>query len=112
MNHVKQWRNALGGFGHCRYGFFLPGLSLLCFLVGEPRRPYFIYLGKVLPFAIIALLIVYCLQKTTVLSYPYGLPEAIAVLAVVLVHLWKRNNLLSIAGGTVLYMVLVQCVFA
>ncbi|HIZ76777.1 MAG TPA: AzlD domain-containing protein [Firmicutes bacterium] len=79
---------------------------------GRTTPPYFIYLGKVLPFAIIALLIVYCLQKTTVLSYPYGLPEAIAVLAVVLVHLWKRNNLLSIAGGTVLYMVLVQCVFA
>ncbi|MEE0777249.1 MAG: AzlD domain-containing protein [Bacillota bacterium] len=78
---------------------------------GRTTPPYIMYLGKVLPYAIIALLVVYCLQNTTVLSYPYGIPEAIAVAAVVLVHLWKRNNLLSIAGGTVLYMLLVQLVF-
>ena len=79
---------------------------------GGRRTPkYIMYLGKVLPAAIIALLVVYCLQNTTILSYPYGIPEAIAVIAVVLVHLWKRNNLLSIVGGTVLYMLLIQFVF-
>lgn len=90
--------------------FFTRAIPFLLFS-GRTTPPYIIYLGKVLPFAMIALLIVYCLQKTTVLSYPFGLPEAIAVLAVVLVHLWKQNNLLSIVGGTVLYMFLVQCVF-
>lgn len=78
---------------------------------GKKTPEYIMYLGKVLPAAIIALLVVYCLENTTVLRYPYGIPEAIAVLGVVLVHLWKRNNLLSIVGGTVLYMFLVQIVF-
>ncbi len=78
---------------------------------GRKTPKYIMYLGKVLPAAIIALLVVYCLQNTTILSYPYGIPEAIAVIAVVLVHLWKRNNLLSIVGGTVLYMLLIQFVF-
>ncbi|MDO4542238.1 MAG: AzlD domain-containing protein, partial [Bacillota bacterium] len=78
---------------------------------GKETPAYIMYLGKVLPAAIIALLVVYCLQNTAVLSYPYGIPEAIAVAAVVLVHLWKRNNLLSIVGGTVLYMLLIQVIF-
>lgn len=69
------------------------------------------YLGKVLPPATMAMLIVYCLRSTQVLSWPFGLPELIAVAAVVGLHLWKRNNLISICGGTLLYMVLVQAVF-
>ena len=86
-------------------------IPFVLFPGGKKTPAYIMYLGKVLPAAIIALLVVYCLQNTTVLSYPYGIPEAIAVIAVVLVHLWKRNNLLSIVGGTVLYMILVQFVF-
>lgn len=70
------------------------------------------YLGKVLPPAVIGMLVVYCFKSVNVLSAPFGLPELIAGLAVVLLHLWKRNNLLSIGVGTVLYMVLVQTVFA
>ncbi|MDR1017666.1 MAG: AzlD domain-containing protein [Lachnospiraceae bacterium] len=66
------------------------------------------YLGKVLTPAIIALLVVYCLRNTTVFSYPHGIPEFIAVIATVVLHVWKRNNLLSIGGGTVLYMVLIH----
>ena len=69
------------------------------------------YLGKVLPFAIIAMLMVYCLKGTSLLEWPYGLPELIAVAAVVVLHLWKKNTLLSIGVGTVLYMLLVQFVF-
>ena len=71
-----------------------------------------LYLGKVLPAATMGLLVVYCLKGVTPLSWPHGLPELIAVAAVVLLHLWKRNNLISIAGGTVLYMVLVQIIFS
>lgn len=70
------------------------------------------YLGIVLPQAIIAMLIVYCLKGITLTKWPYALPEGIAVAAVVGLHLWKRNNLLSILGGTVIYMVLVQFIFA
>lgn len=69
------------------------------------------YLGKVLTPAVIGMLVVYCLKSTTVLEAPYGLPEALAVLCVVILHVWKRNNLLSIGGGTILYMFLIQAVF-
>jgi branched-subunit amino acid transport protein AzlD len=70
------------------------------------------YLGKVLPPAVIGMLVIYCLKAVSITSYPYGLPEFISVAVVILLHVWKRNNLLSIGVGTVLYMVLVQAVFA
>ena len=67
--------------------------------------------GKVLPPAVIGMLVIYCLKAVSITSYPYGLPEFIAVAVVILLHVWKRNNLLSIGVGTVLYMVLIQAVF-
>ena len=70
------------------------------------------YLGKVLPPAVIGMLVVYCFKSVSFVSYPFGLPEIIAGLTVVVLHIWKRNNLLSIGVGTILYMVLVQTVFA
>lgn len=69
------------------------------------------YLGKVLPCAIIGMLVVYCLKDVSILDSPYGIPELIAGALVVILHLWKRNTLLSIAGGTVCYMILIQMVF-
>ena len=69
------------------------------------------YLGKVLTPAIIGMLMVYCLRNTAILSAPHGIPELIAVVVVAVLHVWKRNNLLSIGVGTVLYMVLIQTVF-
>lgn len=79
---------------------------------GEKQTPEFItYLGKVLPYAIMAMLVVYCLKGISLFQAPYGIPEAIAVAAVVILHVWKRNTLISIAGGTVCYMILVQVVF-
>ena len=69
------------------------------------------YLGKVLTPTIIGMLVVYCLRNTTILSTPHGIPELIAVVVVAVLHVWKRNNLLSIGVGTVLYMVLIQTVF-
>ncbi|MEF9839471.1 MAG: AzlD domain-containing protein [Lachnospiraceae bacterium] len=69
------------------------------------------YLGKVLTPAVIGMLVVYCLKSTPILSAPYGLPEIIAVAVVVVLHVWKRNNLLSIGAGTILYMFLIQSVF-
>lgn len=69
------------------------------------------YLGDVLPGAIIGMLVVYCFKSTVVLSYPFALPEIIAAAVIVALYLWKRNVLVSVGLGTVLYMVLVQVVF-
>ena len=68
-------------------------------------------LGKTLPYGIMAFLVIYCLKDTSVLTYPYALPELISVALVVLLQVWRRNSLLSILLGTVCYMVLVQMVF-
>mgnify|MGYP000312818654 CR=1 FL=1 len=86
-------------------------LPFLLFRNPERTPRAVVYLGKVLPPATMAMLVVYCLKGVSVTAWPFGLPELIAVAAVVLLHLWKRNNLLSICGGTVLYMVLIQVVF-
>ena len=69
-------------------------------------------LGRLLPPAMMGLLVVYCLKGVTWLSAPHGAPELLAIAAVALLHRWKGNVLLSIAGGTALYMLLVQLVFA
>ena len=70
-----------------------------------------LYLGKVLPCAIMGMLVVYCLKDVAPLSFPYGLPELLGIAAVAGLHIWKRNSLLSIGVGTVFYMGLVQLVF-
>lgn len=89
----------------------LRGLPFLLF-GGKRKTPAFItYLSNVLPYAIMGMLVVYCLRNTDFVAAPHGLPEVIACTAVALLHLWKRNTLLSIALGTVLYMFLVQVVF-
>lgn len=87
---------------------------LFPFLFFPPEKeipPMVQYLGKVLPPAVIGMLVIYCLKGVQLMTYPYGIPEAVSVLTVILLHLWKRNNLLSIGAGTVLYMFLVQAVF-
>ena len=90
------------------------GLRFLPFLIfGENRKtPEIVaYLGKVLPFAIMGMLVVYCLKDVSIISAPFGIPEAIGCAAVAALHVWKRNTLLSIGVGTVVYMLLVQFVF-
>ena len=69
------------------------------------------YLGKVLPRAAIALLVVYAVKDVSIVTFPHGLPELVAIVAIVVVHVIKRNTLLSIATGTLLYMMMVQLVF-
>ncbi|MBR4961464.1 MAG: AzlD domain-containing protein [Clostridia bacterium] len=79
---------------------------------GSRKTPAFVeYLGKVLPYAIMGMLVVFCLKGVSLTAFPNGIPEAIACALVVLLHVWKRNTLVSILGGTVCYMVLVQAVF-
>ena len=76
------------------------------------QTPKFIeYLGRALPAAVFAMLVVYCLKSVDILTGSHGLPELIAIIVVVLLHLWRKQMLLSIAGGTVCYMLLVQFVF-
>jgi len=89
-------------------------LRFLPFLIFSGRKttpPFVAYLGRVLPYAIMGMLVVYCLRNTQLAAAPHGAPEIIATLAVALLHLWKRNTLISIVGGTALYMLLVQLVF-
>lgn len=86
-------------------------IPFLVFPKGKEIPKTIQYLGKVLTPAVIGMLVVYCLKDTAVLSAPYGIPELISVLTVVLLHIWKRNNLISIGVGTVLYMVLIRVVF-
>lgn len=77
----------------------------------EKSTPAYVrYLGKFLPASVFGLLVVYCLKDVSLFSGTHGLPEAIAIVFVVLLHLWKRQMLISIAGGTICYMVLVQYV--
>ena len=86
----------------------------LPFLVFSGKRPtpkFIQYLGRALPSAVFGLLVVYCLKNVNLLSGSHGLPELIALAVTVGLHLWKRKMLLSIAGGTVCYMLLVQLVF-
>jgi len=89
-------------------------LRFLPFLIfsGKRQTPAYVsYLGKVLPFAIMGMLVVYCLRNISFSAFPFGLPELLGCAVVAAVHLWKRNNLLSIAAGTIFYMLLVQGVF-
>lgn len=91
--------------------FLTRALPFLLFDRGERPPKLVLYLGKVLPPAVIAMLIVYCLRTVSFAGLGSWLPQLISVVAVVLLHLWKHNNLISIFGGTLLYMFLVQAVF-
>lgn len=86
-------------------------LPFLIFPAGKPTPKYVKYLGTVLPSAVFGLLVVYCLKGVSIFTGSHGIPEMISILLVIGLHLWKRQMLLSIAGGTVCYMLLVQFVF-
>ena len=89
-------------------------LRFLPFLIfGENRKtpPLVTYLGQVLPYAIMGMLVVYCLKGVSLTAFPFGIPELLGCAAVTLLHIWQRNTLLSIGVGTVCYMLLVQFVF-
>ena len=86
-------------------------LPFLIFDNGRQVPEFIIYLGRVLPYSIMAMLVVYCLKNVSVTEAPFGLPELISVSLVAVLHIWKRNTLVSIIGGTVCYMILIQFVF-
>ncbi len=86
-------------------------LPFILFSSRKPTPKYIQYLGKALPAAIFGMLVIYCLRKVNILGGSHGIPELIAIIVVIGLHLWKRQMLLSIAGGTITYMILVQFVF-
>lgn len=92
--------------------FFTRAIPFLFFPKGKEIPPVIQYLGKVLPPAVIGMLVIYCLKGVSFAVVSQWAPELISVSVVALLHLWKRNNMLSIGAGTVLYMYLVQVVFA
>ena len=85
-------------------------LPFLIFPSGKPTPKYIQYLGRFLPAAVFGLLVVYCLRNVGLLSGSHGIPELLSILLVIGLHVWKRQMLLSIAGGTIFYMILVQTV--
>ena len=86
-------------------------LPFLLFPAGKPTPRYIQYLGKVLPAAVFGMLVIYCLRSVDILGGSHGIPELISIVLVILLHLWKRQMQISIAGGTVCYMLLVQLAF-
>ena len=84
-------------------------LPFVMFSKGTPKT--IVYLGNLLPNAIMAMLVVYCLKNVSFTASGHGIPEALAVFLVAVLHKWKHNMLLSILGGTAAYMLLVQAVF-
>lgn len=96
----------------CTLGTMLTRFLPFAIFSGKKEAPKFIqYLGKALPTAIFAMLVVYCLKGVEITSGSHGLPELIAIICIIIIHLWKKQMLLSIAGGTIIYMLLVQLVF-
>lgn len=90
---------------------FLRFLPFLIFGENRTTPPLITYLGQVLPFAIMGMLVVYCLKDVSFLSGSFGIPELLSCAVVALLHIRKRNTLLSIGAGTVCYMLLMQLVF-
>ena len=89
-------------------------LRFLPFLIfGEGRKipDLILHLGRVLPYAIMGMLVVYCLKGITLTAAPFGIPELLGCAIVAGLHIWKRNTLLSVGAGTVFYMILVQTIF-
>lgn len=90
--------------------YFIRFIPFFIFSSKRGVPPFVKYLGDSLPFAIFGILIVYCLKDTSFISGTYGIPEMIAILVTIVIHLWKKQTLLTLTVATVLYMVMVQLV--
>lgn len=90
---------------------FLRFLPFFAFPEGRKKPKVITYLGNVLPYAVIGMLVVYCFKGVNVFLYPWGIPELLAALLVLGLHVWRRNTLISVFGGVAFYMALVQFVF-
>ncbi|MDV3425918.1 MAG: AzlD domain-containing protein [Bacillota bacterium] len=86
-------------------------LPFIIFPENKEIPAFITYLGKALPAAMMGLLVVYCLKGISVLNAPFGAPEFLSIITIILLHKWKNNVLLSIGSGTIVYMLLVQRIF-
>ena len=86
-------------------------LPFLIFPAGKPTPKFIQYLGRVLPGAVFGMLVVYCLKNVSITSFPFGIPELIGIAVTAVLHLWKKQMILSMGAGTIVYMILVQFVF-
>ena len=86
-------------------------LPFLIFPAGKPTPKYIQYLGRGLPGAVFGMLVVYCLKNVSVTVFPFGIPELIGIAVTAVLHLWKKQMILSMGAGTIVYMILVQFVF-
>jgi branched-subunit amino acid transport protein AzlD len=106
-------------YGHAMIVILVMGLAVLATRIvpvlifgrGEKVPEFILYLGRVVPYTAMGLLIVYCLRDVPVFDAPHGLPELIALAVVAVSYIWKRNTIFSVVIGTALYMFLVQSVF-
>ena len=111
MTSMPLWQQ-IATIALCALGTMITRfLPFLIFKPGSRLPSYVKYLGKALPSAVFALLVVYCLKNVSFFAGSHGIPEIAASAVVVGLHVWKRNTLLSIAAGTALYMFLIQAVF-
>ena len=86
-------------------------LPFICFKNENKRPKMVLYLGKVLPYALMGLLVIYCLKDVEFSSYPFGTPEMLGILITAILHIVFKNSMISIFGGTIVYMVLTQFIF-
>lgn len=111
MTSMPLWQQ-IATIALCALGTMITRfLPFLIFKPGSRLPSYVKYLGKALPSAVFALLVVYCLKDVSILTGSHGIPETLGMGLTTILHLWKRQMLLSMAGGTVFYMFLVQYVF-
>lgn len=108
MDNLHAWLAVAIAAGITALLRFLP---FLIFGKGRQTPLIIVYLGQVLPYAIIGMLVIYCLKDVNPLAAPFGIPELIGCAIVAGLHIWKRNTLLSIGAGTVCYMLMVQFLF-
>lgn len=99
-------------FGVVALGTILTrALPFILFPENREIPKYIKYLADILPYTIIGMLVVYCLKDISFVKAPFAAPEALSIALIILLHIWKKNTLLSIGGGALFYMLLVQYVF-
>lgn len=86
-------------------------LPFICFKDENKRPKIVLYLGKVLPYALMGMLVVYCLKDVEFSAYPFATPELLGILITAILHIVFKNSMISIFGGTIVYMMLTQFVF-